>query len=404
MAEDVDVVVVGAGQAGLSASRELAEAGVEHVVLERGRIAQTWRDRWDSFCLVTPNWTVQLPAGHYEGNDPDGYLLRDDVVAHLEAYAGNLAAPVREGVEVRSLQPEDDARFLLETSTGNIRARCVVLGTGAYQRSFRPPGAAGFPAGLEAIDVTGYRNPQALPPGRVLVVGSGQSGCQIAEELHQSGRDVVLSCGRAPWAPRRLGGRDIVWWAVQGGFLDQPVGSLPSDEAKLWANFQSTGHGGGHDLHVRTLRAMGVTLVGRFAAADGHTARFATDLRASVAWGDERFGQLMDMVRKVAAEQGFDQPELPDPGPIGDEGPSEIDLRDFGAVVFAGGFRPDYRSWVRLPDAFDEAGFPLQRDGRSTVVPGMYFIGVHFMRKRKSSLLYGVGEDAGVVARSVSAS
>jgi putative flavoprotein involved in K+ transport len=401
MAEDIDVVVVGAGQAGLAMSHELASAGVEHVVLERGRVGATWRGRWDSFCLVTPNWTVQLPGAHYEGDDPDGYLPRDDIVAHLETWAEGFDAPVRDNVDVRSLVRNDDGTFGLETSSGRIRSRRVVLATGAYQRSFRPPAASDLPDDLMTVDVEGYRNPGALPPGRVLVVGSGQSGCQIAEELHQAGRDVVLSCGRAPWVPRRLGGRDIVWWVLNAGFLDAPVESLPSEDAKLWANFQASGHDGGHDLHARTLRAMGVTLAGRFVGVEDHRAHFAQNLRESVAWGDERFEQLMELVRKLVAERGLESPEIPRPGPIGDEGPDAVDLRDVGAVVFAGGFRPDYRSWVGLPDAFDAMGFPFQKDGASTVVPGLHFIGVHFMRKRKSTLLVGVGEDATIVARAV---
>ncbi|HXY72648.1 MAG TPA: NAD(P)-binding domain-containing protein [Actinomycetota bacterium] len=401
MAEDITTVVVGAGQAGLATSHELSAAGVEHVVLDRGRIGETWRGRWDSFCLVTPNWTVQLPGGRYEGDDPDGYLPRDDIVGHLATWAKGFDAPVREGVDVRSLDRSDDGTFALETSSGRIRARAAVLATGAYQRAFRPAAAADLPEDLFAVDVEGYRNPEDLPPGRVLVVGSGQSGCQIAEELHQAGRDVVLSCGRAPWVPRRMGGRDIVWWVLNSGFLDAPVESLPSEEAKLWANFQASGHDGGHDLHARTLRAMGVTLVGRFVGVDDHGARFAQDLRESVAWGDERFEQLMDLFRKVVAEHGLEPPEYPQSGPIGEEGPEHVDLRDVGAVVFAGGFRPDYRSWVRIPDAFDTMGFPLQKDGTSTVVPNLHFIGVHFMRKRKSTLLVGVGEDAEIVARAV---
>ena len=404
MPENVDVVVVGAGQAGLSVSRELAVAGVEHVVLERGRVGQTWRGRWDSFCLVTPNWTVRLPGGEYDGDDPDGYLPRDEIVAHLEGWANGFDAPVREEVEARSLRREDDGAFLLETTEGEIRARHVVLGTGAYQKAFRPRAAADLPSDLPALDVADYRNPDELPPGRIVVVGSGQSGCQIAEELHQSGRDVVLSCGRAPWVPRRLGGRDIVWWVLNGGFLDQTADSLPTEDAKLWANFQASGHQGGHDLHTRTLRAMGVTLVGRFIGADDRRALFAQDLRRSVEWGDERFDQLMDLVRKLVAERGLELPDMPQPGPIGEEGPAEIDLRDVGAVVFAGGFRPDYRSWVRIPGAFDPDGFPIQEDGRSTVADGLSFIGVHFMRKRKSTLLVGVGEDAGIVARAIAES
>ena len=197
MPDRIDTVVVGGGQAGLAASRELTQAGVEHVVLERGRVGQTWRGRWDSFCLVTPNWSVQLPGHHYDGDDPDGFMPRDEIVAYLERYAAAVEAPVREGVEAMSLRRLRDGDFALETSDGDLRAGTVVLSSGAYQRSHRPAAAAGLPPDLVQIDVRDYHNPGELPPGRVVVVGSGQSGCQIAEELHLAGRDVILACGRA---------------------------------------------------------------------------------------------------------------------------------------------------------------------------------------------------------------
>ena len=201
MPERIEVVIVGAGQAGLAVSRELTEAGIAHVVLERGRVGQTWRGRWDSFCLVTPNWFLQLPGYPYEGDDPDAFMLRDEVVAYLERYAAGFEAPVREGIEVTALSSGPDGGFLLETSAGEIMAGTVVLSTGAYQRPHRPAGAATLPEDLHQIDVEDYRNPAELPSGPVLVVGSGQSGCQIAEELHRAGREVFLACGRASWAP-----------------------------------------------------------------------------------------------------------------------------------------------------------------------------------------------------------
>ena len=241
MTNRIDVVIVGAGQAGLAVSRELTQAGVAHVVLEKGQVGQTWRGRWDSFCLVTPNWTFQLPGHPYDGGDPDGFMPRDEVVAYLERYAAGFEAPVREGVEVTSLRPGPDGGFLLETSAGQIAARTVVLGTGAYQRPHRPAGAATLPADLLQIDVEEYLNPAELPPGPVLMVGSGQSGCQIAEELHQAGREVCLACGRAPWMPRRLGDRDLVWWALETGFLDAPLSSLPSPAARLGRQRASDG-------------------------------------------------------------------------------------------------------------------------------------------------------------------
>jgi putative flavoprotein involved in K+ transport len=395
-AESTAVAVVGAGQAGLATSCELTKAGVEHVVLERGRIGQTWRDRWDSFCLVTPNWFIHLPDGEYDGPDPDGFMPRDEIVDFLERYASNVRAPVRENVEVSSIS-RPGAGFVLHTSAGDFDSDAVVLATGAYQRPHRPA-AETLPTGLFQIDVGEYRNESALPPGRVLVVGSGQSGCQIAEELHEAGREVVLACGRAPWGKRRFGGRDIVWWAVETGFVDAPVESLPAPEARLFANILTTGHGGGRDLHLRTLQARGVTLAGHFLGASDGRLHFAADLEESVAWGDERYRQFRELVEKLVSERGLEPHGLDDPEPFSASAPEQLPLSDFGAVIFAGGFRPDYRSWLPWPEAFDEHGFPIHEEGASTVVPGLYFVGVHFLRTRKSSLLGGVGEDAALVA------
>lgn len=402
MIEQIDVVVVGGGQAGLAVSHELTQAGVAHVVLEKGRVGQTWRGLWDSFCLMAPNWTFQLPGRSYDGDDPDAFMARDEVVATLARYAADFRAPVREGFDVTSIEPGAGGGFLLQTSAGQIAARTVVLGTGAYQRPHRPPGAATLPADLLQIDVGEYRNPAALPAGRVLVIGSGQSGCQIAEELHEAGREVFLACGRAPWVPRRIGDHDAIWWAVETGFYDAPVSSLPHPGARFAGNVQSTGAGGGHDLHYRTLQQMGVTLLGHFIGADGGRARFAADLGESVAWGDQLNGMLMNAVRATAAARDMPPPPIAEPQSFSADAPQELDLSGFGAVIFASGFRPDY-SWVQLPGAFDEFGFPIQHDGASTLVPDLYFIGVHFLRKRKSSLLIGVGEDAAIVARQITA-
>jgi len=401
MSDAPQTVVVGGGQAGLSVSHELTQAGVPHVVLERGRVGQTWRDRWDSFCLVTPNWSVQLPGHPYDGDDPDGFMPRDEIVGYLERYARSFDAPVREGVEATALRRGSAGGLLLETSDGEIEARDVVLTTGAYQRPHRPPGAASLPPGLAQIDVEGYRNPDELPGGAVLVVGSGQSGCQIAEELHLAGRDVFLACGRAGWAPRRMNGHDLAWWLREAGSFEDRVEDLPEPGARLWGNVQASGHGGGHDLHYRTLHALGVTLLGHFLGADDDDALFATDLDASIAWGDQRHAKVVGDFRKHALDAGLAWEDLDAPATVDAEPVEQVPLRELGAVVFAGGFRPDYESWVQLPGAFDEAGFPVHRDGASTVVPGLYFAGVHFLRKRKSSLLIGVGEDAAIVAKRI---
>jgi cation diffusion facilitator CzcD-associated flavoprotein CzcO len=398
--EHVDVIIVGAGQAGLAVSHELSAAGIEHVVLERGRIGQTWRQRWDSFCLVTPNWTVKLPGFPYKGPDPDGFMPRDEIVGILEDYARSFRAPVREDVTVSAAESPPTGGFILTTTLGELRGRVLVLATGSYHRAHRPAAADTLPPGLLKMDLYAYRNERALPAGSVLVVGSGQSGAQISEELREAGREVVLSCGKAPWVPRRIGNRDIVWWLTEAGFFDQSIEALPTPAARLGSNPLVSGHGGGRDLNLRTLRAKGVTLAGRFLGAQDGIARFAPDLGENVAWGDQRYRELMGVIEGRAAEMGVSL-QIDEPESFDAEAPESVDLSRFGFVLFTTGFRPDYRSWLPWPNAFDDLGFPLQKDGASVILPGLCFAGVHFLRTRKSALLLGVGEDAGIIARHI---
>ena len=403
MSHPLDVAVIGAGQAGLATSHELAKHGIPHVVLERGRVGQTWRGRWESFCLVTPNWSMQLPDQPYDGEDPDAFDPRADIVGFLERYAVRSDTPLREGVEVTALDRTSEGGFRLSTSAGDIEAKSVVLSAGSFQEPHRPDSASSLPADLLQIDVGDYAEPSSLPAGPVLMVGSGQSGCQIAEELHESGREVFLACGRAPWAPRRIGGLDLFWWLEESGFLSAPVDTLPPS-ARLLANILASGHHGGRDLNLRTLHARGVNLLGHFDGVGGRRARFRADLGESVEWGDQRFGQLKSLFTKFAAEQGMPAPDMFDPVPLVVDAPEQIDLSGFGAVIFAGGFRPAYRSWVNIPEAVDDLGFPVQSDGASTVAPGLYFVGGHFLRTRKSALFIGVGDDAKVVADTIAGS
>ena len=399
MKSSVDVAIIGAGQAGLATSWHLTQAKVDHIVLDAGRVAETWRSRrWDSFCLVTPNWTVQLPGAKYAGPDPDGYMTLAQLVGYFQAYADSFDAPVEEHRIVKTLEVEDGG-FLLSLPSGNIKARTVVVATGAYQRPHRPAGAELLPNDVVQIFAEDYANPAGLPPGAVLVVGSGQTGCQLAEELHESGRKVFLACGRCPWGPRRVGGRDIVWWAIATGFLDRTADKLPSPAARLVANIVTTGHGGGHDLHMRTLHAMGVELLGHFSGADGRKVRFADDLGASADFGDARLADLWKVMETYGASIGLAPPPLK-LRPLRIETRTELDLVNEGitSVVWTSGYRPDY-GWVKAP-VFDDMGFPVQTDG-STDVPGLYFMGVHWMRKNKSSILYGTGEDAEIVARHI---
>jgi len=399
--ENVDVVVVGAGQAGLSISHELSHAGIEHVVLERGRVGETWRRRWDSFCLVIPNWTVRLPGGPYRGGDPDGFMPKDAIVAHLVDYARSFGAPVRGGVNVSTLDPAEDGGFLLGTSSGEIRARQVALASGGYQKPHRPPAAAQLPASLHVIDTEDYTNPKALPPGPVLVVGSGQTGCQLSEELIEAGRDTYLSCGRAPWIPRRLDGRDTIAWIVETPFMETTLADLPSPRARLGANPQASGRRGGHDLHYRTLQALGVRMLGHLIGVEEGVALFAPDVADCVAFGDARYAEISGLIRESCAARGAKPPEMPPPPPFRASPAERLELGGFGAVVFTSGFRPDYTRWVRFPSAFDDLGFPIQKDGSSTMIQGLHFMGVHFQRKRRSATFLGVAEDAVVLAERI---
>ena len=399
MTESVDVAIIGAGQAGLATSWYLTQANVDHVILEAGRVAETWRTRrWDSFCLVTPNWTVKLPGGEYAGPDPDGYMNLTELVDHFQLWANSFHAPVQESCSVAALGA-DTNNFVLSTSSGKIRARTVVVASGGYQRAHLPPNANQIPDSVIQILAEDYTNPDAIPPGAVLIVGSGQTGCQLAEELHQAGRKVILSCGRCPWAPRRMGGQDLVWWVVESGWWQRTPDQLPSPAARLTGNPQNTGHGRGHDLHYRTLQAMGVELVGHYIGAADGAVHFADDLAATVAAGDAMSAFFKKWIDAVCEKRGIPVPwEMPPPMQVDARAELDIAREGISTVIWTSGYRPAY-GWVHFP-VFDEMGFPIQRDGSSSV-PGLYFMGVHFQRKAQSAVLYGVGEDAELVARDI---
>lgn len=397
MREKHDVIVIGAGQAGLSISHELGRAGREHIILERGRVGESWRRRWDSFTLVLPNWTVRLPGKPYDGAEPDGFMPRDVFVDYLAEFARSFAAPVREGVAVGSLEREANG-FRLHTSAGEMLADEVVVATGGYQEPRLPAQLREFREHAPVIESGEYRSAASVPLGRVLIIGSGQSGCQIAEELLMAGRDVWLACGKAPWLPRRVGAHDGIWWIDGTHFQAMTLADLPSPALRNAPHPQWTGRDGGHDLNYRTLQAQGVTLTGRLQGIEGGCVHFAPDLGESVAFGDARYGEFRNLVVKKAEHLGLPAPELPDPPPFHVDAPQTVGLATIAAVIAAIGYRPVYTEWIRLPEAFDQFGFPLQQDGTSTVVPGLRFMGVPFQRKRPSASLMGVGEDAAVLA------
>jgi putative flavoprotein involved in K+ transport len=391
--------VIGAGQAGLATSYWLTQHGLEHVVLERGRVGETWRSqRWDGFYLNTPNWGQQLPGFHYVGPEPDAFAPRDETVASLEDYARSFRAPVREGVEVTRVRMQT-AGFDVETSDGVYEGDHVVVAAGAFQRPTPHPLAERVPQGVFQLHTSAYRRPGQLPDGAVLIVGSGQSGCQIADELIDAGRTVYLSVGRCPWVPRRYRGHDILYWLLETGLADDAVESLPSPAARLACNPPVSGNDGGHDCNPRWLARRGAILLGRVEGIDGATVTIGDGLLDSLAAGDAFVTSLTKRIDDVAAAKGMttDPPE-----PVAEDEPPPVlrslDLPAAGisTILWANGFRPDH-SWIDGVEV-DEQGWPIQRDGVSTV-PGLYFVGVHWLRKRKSALFVGVGEDAELVVR-----
>lgn len=401
-------LVIGAGSAGLSTSYHLKRLGVDHTVLERARVADSWASRrWDSFTLVTPNWSVRLPGMPYEGPDPDGYMPRDAVVAHLERYASRFELPVRPGVDVRRLRRlEEGGAFELDTSEGVLHADNVVVATGAFPEPRILPASATLSRRVLQLHTSEYRTPAKVPKGGVLVVGSGQSGVQVAEELLEAGREVLLAVGTCPRAPRRYRGKDIYRWMVDGGFMDQRLADLPSPKARLGCNAQVSGRDGGHDVDVWRLARRGARLLGRFKGADGERLEFGDDLELSLATSEQVSRKVLGDIDEFIAREAGGAPEA-DPAARDFSLPAQervthLDLEALGVstVIWATGFRPAY-PWIE-GCAFDADGFPVTERG-VTASPGLYFVGVHLLHTRKSGLLVGVGEDAEHVASHLAA-
>jgi putative flavoprotein involved in K+ transport len=395
--EKVQTVVIGGGQAGLAVSYHLRRHGHEHVVLERGRIAERWRsERWDSLMFQFPNWSIELPGMPFATEQPDGFSHRDEVVRFIESYCSFVAAPIRLGVDVSALRACGSG-FELTTSHGPIRASNVVVATGPYQRARLPDCHRALPPSLPQLHAAQYRNPAALPDGAVLVVGSGASGCQITDELVEAGRRVFLSVGRHCRAPRRYRGRDVFWWRRELGHLDQTVDTAPPERRRAPL---VTGARGGYDIDLRRSAALGVGLLGHIAGVAGAKITFATDLESRLQEGDASYCEFVASCDALALERdGLTTAEpaqaLPTPTL---ESPTEMDIKasGIGALIWATGYQLDL-SWVELP-VLDPQGRPLQYRG-ATSVPGLYFLGLRWMHKAKSSFLYGVGEDAAHIAR-----
>jgi putative flavoprotein involved in K+ transport len=397
----LDAVVIGAGQAGLATSYHLTRLGVEHVVLERGSVAETWRTaRWESFHLNTPNWSTQLPGMAPSDADPDAFAPLAEVVETLVSYAERIDAPVQTA-EVRTLAAADGG-FELILSDDALAARSVVVATGAFQQPFRGRAAGVVPRDLIQLHTSAYRSPDDLPEGGVLIVGSGQSGCEIGTELLETGRAVHLAVGRCGWMGRRYRGRELVRWLVDVGMADETPDVLPSPAARLAGNVVVSGAQGGRDCNALVLERGGARLYGRFAGFESGSAVFASDLDTSLEFGRKFELDLSRRFDEWAEATGLELPPAA-PGverPVRDHDPTELALAREGVstVLWAGGFRPAF-SWIELP-IFDDLGFPRAKEGM-TDVPGLAFVGLPWLRTRKSPLLLGVGEDAECVAQAI---
>jgi putative flavoprotein involved in K+ transport len=399
-------IVIGAGQAGLATSWHLKQRGLEHLVLERGRVGETWRSRrWDSFRLLITNRMCQLPGFGYTGSEPDGFMWRDEVVKLFEAYARGFAAPVREGVAVTELRRGLDGDWEILTAGGeSLRAANVVVATGAYQRPHVPRLAAEMDPRLVQIHADGYRNPEQLPDGAVLVVGGGSSGGQIAADLARAGRTVYLALGRCSWLPRRYRGRDITQWNDATGFSTQPVQSLDDPAARLKCLPMLTGTDTGEDMTPRTLRDEGIVITGRLIGVDRNIVSFADDLAATLAAGDAFVALIKAQIDAYIEANALDAPVAPGGSPIPDmcETLRELDVDAAGvtSIVWATGYRMDF-GWI-LDAEFDEQGFPVHQGG-VTSEPGLYFVGLPWLTTRGSSFIPGVGPDAERIVADIAA-
>ncbi len=402
--EHVHTVVIGGGQAGLATSHELAARAIKHVILEAGRIGETWRTRrWRSFRIVSPNHFTHLPGFPF-GGDPDAFAATDDLVDYLERYAASFGAPMRFGVRVQAVRPTGDgAGFVLDTSAGPIACEAVVIATGAFGHAKVPAIASEVPSGIRSIHTDDYWAPENLDAGGVLVVGAGQSGLQIAYELVGAGREVTVAIGRHGWIPRRLFGRDQNWWRQQNGDFARIVAD--PEEPTLAYPFTSLSRWGVTDFNPRTVFQAGARFTGHLLGIDGARARFAPDLRALLLAGDKYAMTFIDRIETFARERGEDVGQHPrDSHWRPHELPEEVEAVDLAAegirtIIWSTGYEQDL-SWIRVPGVLAPNGAPHGRQGISPV-RGVYFVGLHRQWESAAGTLLGCGWGATAVAQTI---
>ncbi len=403
MNKQIDTIIVGGGQGGLTTSYFLKQEGRDHLILERtGQAAKAWRERWDSFTFITPNWMIRLPGAEYQGDEPNGFMVRKNIIDYFNEYIKKFELPIRYGIQVTSVEPIETG-YLVRTNKSDFEAANVVIAMGLYQHSRMPSFSKNISSEINQLHSSKYRNPEILPVGSVLVVGSAQSGCQIAEELYQGGRKVYLSVGNAGRVPRRYRGKDITRWLDEMGFYDRTVDNLPSPKIKYAGSVQGTGKDGGHTINLHQFVRDGVVLLGHIQSAQDNEIVLAPDLKENLANGDKFEFELVKQVDEFIQKNGLVAPKETLPEMRDGYETEEIinlDLKSEGitSVIWATGYEFDF-SLVQLP-IFDQDGYPVQERG-VTEYPGLYFIGFPGLHTGKSGLLHGVGDDAAHVAKHI---
>ena len=399
----VTTVVVGAGQAGMSASYYLCQAGIDHVVLERHERFHAWKaDRWDSFCLVTPNWQCRLPDFPYRGDNPTGFMLKDQIVDYVEGFCATFDAPLREGVTVTRVEKVGE-RFEVDTDRGLWSADHVIVASGGYDRPITPPFADRRDPSITQIHSKSYRRSSDIPKGTCLVVGTGQSGVQMMEDLWIAGRDVRLAVGPAPRSPRWYRGRDATDWLHALGYYDITIDQQPDPkltEAKT--NHYMSGRDGGHEIDLRRFARDGLRMYGSVANMEGTTIRFQPDLEANLDAADKSYVGIRQMIDDYIAKEGIDAPEEPPFEKVWrpDTEVTEIDASAEGitSILWCIGFRPNY-DWLRI-DCLDARGRPVHKRG-ICAVEGVYFLGLGWLHTWGSGRFLGVARDAEHVVRAI---
>jgi len=401
------VIVAGGGQAGLSISYYLKEAGIDHLVLEKHSVTHTWRSqRWDAFCLVTPNWQCALPGYPYRGDDPHGFMKKDQIIAYLDGFIAMVDAPVLEHTEVKRVKRDADGCYNVSTSNGEFTADHVVVASGGYHTPIVPRMAERLPAGIVQMQSSHYRNPEVLPDGAVLVVGSGQSGAQIAEDLHLAGRKVYLAVGEAPRCARFYRGRDVVDWLADMHYYDMPVEQHPLREGvRDNTNHYVTGRDGGRDIDLRRFALEGMELYGRLEDLRDGRLQFAPNLIENLDSADDTYNRINASIDTFIDRHGIDAPREAAYEPVWrpDGERTSLDLAASGitSIIWCIGFTPDF-SWIDAP-VFNGRGYPAHTRG-ITPQAGLYFIGLPWLHTWGSGRFSGVARDAAYVVAAIRAS